>query len=256
MIKKVKKNLSKAIKETPQSSSSRDKGSMISNSTGDSFQEETKNNQIGEFIFKEVKRTVEDVTIKVSDALFTSPTTISIKIDDIEFSYKKTNAYKNIIYFQCMNRRKGETTNKKCLAKANYDTEKKDLHIINLHNPNCQEATLEKLSINEDYNSQKTEIIQKLSEDQSLSVIKALNVLRDQNTKASPKSKRFPLNYFQVKKILQVFRKDNQLNSQLSFSDPTLLRTIDGAIFRRCYNQVNLIYKSKFFFLTILQDIF
>ena len=76
---------------------------MISNSTGESFQEGTKNNQIGEFIFKEVKRTVEDVTIKVSDALFTSPTTISIKIDDIEIIAKNN---KKIIFQQIVCQKK------------------------------------------------------------------------------------------------------------------------------------------------------
>jgi len=40
-------------------------------------------------------------------------------------------------------------------------------------------------------------IIHKESENQNLNVLKALSGLRDQNTKpkASPKNKRFPLNY-------------------------------------------------------------
>ena len=72
-------------------------------------------------------------------------------------------------------------------------------------------------------------------------------LLRDKNVEATPKKKRFPLNYDQVKKILKEYRQEDNLNSNISFSDVTLLRTVDGAIFRRCHNQHNLIYKSKQF---------
>jgi len=71
-------------------------------------------------------------------------------------------------------------------------------------------------------------------------------MLREKNIELSPLKKRFPLQYDQVKKIIQNYRKENNLNSEMSFDDPSLQRTIEGSIFRRCRNQYNTIYKSIF----------
>jgi len=163
------------------------------------------------------------------------------------YSDNKTSSYKGNVYFQCVNRKKGASTNNKCLAKVKYNSIEKDIEVVDLHNPNCTVYTKEKLTVNENYCSQKEILIKEMSENQNLSVVNAINLLRDKNVEASPQSKKFPLNYLQVKKIVNNFRQDNQLNGNASFADSNLLKTIDGALFRRCHNQYNTIYKSKIF---------
>ena len=67
-------------------------------------------------------------------------------------------------------------------------------------------------------------------------------MLRDKNAETSA-SKRVPLKYEQVKNILKIFRKENIVNSKGSFSDPTLRRAIEGALFRRYQNPYNTVWE-------------
>ena len=64
--------------------------------------------------------------------------------------------------------------------------------------------------------------------------------------KVSPQSKRYPLNYDQVKKIIHSSREDNQMSSQMFNIDSSKLRTTDNSLFRRCHNSYDIVYKSKF----------
>jgi len=193
-----------------------------------------------EIVMKEVIKIINNAEFLISDVKFFNDIYLSLKINNQEYTYSKTSNYKHSIYYQCVNRKKGHSTHKRCLAKANYNSLEKDISIIDLHNLNCTNTYKEKLAINFDYNSQKEDIIDNFSVNQDLSVFGAL-LLRDKNVEATPKKKRFPLNYDQVKKILKEYRQEDNLNSNISFSDVTLLRTVDGAIFRRCHNQHNLI---------------
>ena len=79
-----------------------------------------------------------------------------------------------------------------------------------------------------------------------LIVVNALDLLRSKNLNSSPSKQKLPLTYEQVKNIIQDFREKNNINSTLSISGPSLMKAIDGALFRRCYNTYGLIYKNKF----------
>ena len=62
---------------------------------------------------------------------------------------------------------------------------------------------------------------------------------------ATLEDKRQPLDYDQVKNIIRDFRDVNNINSDSSLSDYLLIRTIDGAIFRRCHNAYDILYKKR-----------
>jgi len=70
-------------------------------------------------------------------------------------------------------------------------------------------------------------------------------MLRNKNVLASPKSKRKPLKYVKVKKIIKDYKQENNINSQIPLDNPDFLKTIDGAIFRRCHNNNDLFNKSN-----------
>ena len=201
---------------------------------------------------KEAIMYINKTQVHVNDIKFINDNSLSLKLNNETFTYNKTSTYKDSVYFQCINRKKGVSTNNKCLAKAKYDKLEKNVEVANLHNPNCSSSTQQKLAVNEAYKTQKELLINKMSENKNLSVVNAINLLRDKNIEASPQSKKFPLNYQQVKKIVKDFRQENLINSSVTFSDPSLLRTVDGSIFRRCHHQHNMIYKSKKFHFTFL----
>ena len=94
--------------------------------------------------------------------------------------------------------------------------------------------------------SRKKEVINACLSNPNLTVVNALDLLRSKNLNSSPSKQKLPLTYEQVKKIIQDFRENNNINSTLSISDPSLMKTIDGALFRRCYNTYDVIYKNKF----------
>ena len=197
---------------------------------------------------KEVNRIIDGVKVTISEASMKCETSLCLKIDGKLYSYTRTKAeYNGVTYFQCVNRKKGLKTGKKWLAKAHFHSSTKSIEVIDLHNINCQTEEPKAVLVNYDYQSQEDDIINNLAECNKLTVVGALDMLRDKNAEASPASKRVPLKYEQVKNILKIFRKENLVNSEGSFSDPTLQRTVEGALFRRCHNQYNIIYKSKFF---------
>ena len=175
----------------------------------------------------------------LNDGKFIMPTQISITINGIEYKYNRTKAYNGKIYFQCINRNRVESNGGKCLAKANYTEKKNSLKIVDLHSPNCLKNSI---SINKDYSSQRADILERCISDNNLSVVNALNYLRQKNMDATLEDKRQPLDYDQVKNIIRDFRDVNNINSDSSLSDYLLIRTIDGAIFRRCHNAYDMLY--------------
>ena len=199
----------------------------------------------------EVLNEVDGQLIKISEATFENEGVLTVKLDGIKYIYYRTKVYKDTVYFQCSNRQKGELTGKKCLAKAHYDRKTRGVVIINLHNPKCQASEEPRVAATSDFNSQKSDLLENLQKDAKLTVVGGLGLLRNKNEKASPSSKKQPLNYFQVKKIIQDFRHENHINSKFSFDEPGLLKTIDNSIFRRVHNHYDLIYKSNLIFTLI-----
>lgn len=187
---------------------------------------------------------IEETKVFVSDAQFLDDRTLSLKLNDHTYTYKLSRAeYKNKSYFTCINRYKGDKAKLKCLAKAHYDLKNKKVEVMSLHNPNC--GPIKQLDVNLDYFSQKDDIINSLSQNDSLGVTSTMNMLRNKNVLASPKSKRKPLKYVQVKKIIKDYKQENNINSQIPLDNPDFLKTIDGAIFRRCHNKYDLFNKSN-----------
>lgn len=177
---------------------------------------------------------------------FSNNNHLSLKINEQEYIYANTRDYKDTTYLQCISRKKGASTNQKCLAKANYDSLKQDVVIVGLHNPNCSFMSEEKIKINCDFQSQKDEIVNELNNSKSLSVVGVLDMLRDKKTEGTLSKRRFLLKYTQVKKILQQYRQENKSKSNMSYSDTTLLKTVDGALFRRCHKEHRMLDKSKY----------
>ena len=105
-------------------------------------------------------------------------------------NYKSTQTFNDVTYFQCINRKKGQTTSKKCLAKVHYFSKTNTISVINLHNPNCKENSDVKIKVNLDYQSQKQEIRKVLSENPNLGVSKTMDFLRKKNMAATPKTKK------------------------------------------------------------------
>jgi len=210
-----------------------------------SFQEEQKleiENTMCTSHSGQVLYTIQKTQVKIGEARLTSQKTISLMINDFVYNYKMTQTYKDVSYFQCLNRSKGESTNKKCLAKVHLDIKNKSLKVMNLHNPTCSEPQLQ---VNLDYLSQREDIHQVLSENPNFGVAKTLDVLREKNIVATPTSKRIPLNYAQVKKIIQVFKEDNVGQSTKLIDDNSLLSTLDG------FNFEDVMYK-KILFIKVL----
>ena len=46
----------------------------------------------------------------------------------------------------------------------------------------------------------------------------------------------------QAKKIIREYREENNINSGNYLSEVQPMKTLDGAIFRRCHNQYNIIF--------------
>lgn len=193
-----------------------------------------------------IEKVVQGTQVTISEVNFIDSCRLSLKINDSLYLYKKTKVYKNTIYFQCNNRFKGSTTHKKCLARAHFDSSTKSLDILDLHNANCSTRTQNELIVNTDYLSQRDDIRETLSQNETIGVTATMNILRDKNLKASPESKRLPLKYDQVKKIIKDYKEENNLSSQISSDISYNLKTTDGAMFRRCHNKYDLIYKGIF----------
>ena len=157
---------------------------------------------------------IEGKQFVLGSARFIDDAQIEVVIDEVPFLYNRTKKeYHGKVYFQCINRKKGKTTGNKCLAKANYILDKKSFEVINLHNPNCSNV---QLNINHDYQAQRDMIISSLEENNSLTTINAMNILRNRNNAESEENKKQPLKYRQVKKIISNFRQENNLNSQFN----------------------------------------
>jgi len=103
-----------------------------------------------------------------------------------------------------------------------------------MHNISCNGLTMK---VNNDFELQKKDIVDACAKNHSLTVIDALEMLRSKNLSSSTNKQKHPLKYEQVKKIIRDFREENNVDSTITISDPLLLKTLDGAMFRRCYNQ-------------------
>ena len=195
----------------------------------------------------QLEKTIQGIKLEISNPQFTDTNTISVKLNGNEYLYKLSRSgYKGKSYFTCVNRYKGNQTNRKCLAKLHYDINKNEIDVVDLHNPNCAKTDCEaKVQTNLDYFTQKEDIVNSLSQKESLNVTSAIDMLREKNILASPKSKRVPLKYAQVKKITYTYKQDNNYNSHSSIDNFGLIKTIDGALFRRCHNKYDLTHKSK-----------
>jgi hypothetical protein len=192
------------------------------------------------------KGNIDGVPFTANNAKLLGSTRISVTIDGSIYEYSRTYSYKTTTYFHCINRKKSESTGKKCLAKIHYYSSDGELEIISLHIQGCMNDKL--VQVDCDYNTQKHEILGALQEDTGLTVVEALDLLRKKNVNA-PENKKLPLAYDQVKTIIRNFREDNKINSVSTLSNASLLKTTDNAIFRRCHNKSDYFYKSKLFFL-------
>ena len=111
-----------------------------------------------------------------------------------------------------------------------------------MYNISCNGLTMK---VNNDFELQKKDIVDACAKNHSLTVIDALEMLRSKNLSSSTNKQKHPLKYEQVKKIIRDFREENNVDSTITISDPLLLKTLDGAIFRKCYNQCDILYKNK-----------
>ena len=185
---------------------------------------------------------VKGQILHFSEAKFVHSNCISLLINNEEYIYNRSKSYKDLIYFQCKNRKRTDTQGKKCLAKIHFHPKSNSIEIIDQHNANCKKLIL---SSNDNYMSQKETLITELSANPTITVVKAMDYLRKVNSQVSEENKKQPLEYEQVKKIVRDFREDNFVNSEQSLSDPSLLKTKDNAIFRRCHNNYDVLYKNR-----------
>ena len=112
-----------------------------------------------------------------------------------------------------------------------YHFDTKDVDVIDTHNPSCGDK---KLKVQDDYGSQKLDLLNALQKNNHLTVCNAMDLLRETNNAATQENKRQPLEYEQVKRIIRDYRQDNNIHSQHTLSDPALQKTLDSAIFLRC----------------------
>jgi len=190
-----------------------------------------------------IKAIVGGKEVEIGNARFIEDRRILVSTDGIDYTYVRTKKeHKGKIYFQCVNRQRRPDTGKKCLAKANYVSATKTIEVIDLHNPKCNNL---KLSVQDDFQSQKQDILVSLESNKALTIVNAMTLLRDKNNEAPQENKRQPLTYEQVKKIIRDFREENNINSNDSFFDPLHTKTLDKAILIRCHNKYNLMYKNK-----------
>ena len=184
-----------------------------------------------------------DGSMTFHDAILKSPTQIEVNVNNSNYTYNRTKKeYKGVSYFQCTNRHRNANTGRKCMAKLQYYNETNSIKYIDLHNISCG---INNITINEDFNTQKQDIFHALNTNPGLSVNNAIDILRENNHKALDQDKRQPLNYMQVKGIIRQYRQENNVNTESSISDISLLKTLDGAIFRRCYDTYDIIYKNR-----------
>jgi len=188
-----------------------------------------------------LSRLIEGQLVQLSNCYFIDKNKVMITIDGKEYAYSRTKEYKDAVYFQCVNRNRTESLGNKCKAKAHYNSKYNSIVVKDLHNDNCFK---ESLTVEDDYGSQKDFLLEKLNQEPNLTVINALDLLRDRNIKAEGE-KKHPLNFEQVKRIIRDFRGNSNFNSQTILCDPNFMKTLDNAIFRRCYNQYNIIYKNS-----------
>jgi hypothetical protein len=191
---------------------------------------------------KQLTTQIEGITVTISDARFVQETLLSLKINDVTFSYKRSKVYQKTSYFQCAHRYRAQNSSKKCLAKAHYYSETNSIKVIDLHNPNCQRVSHSVVEVNQDYFTQKEEILELIAEKTNVTTTQVMDKLREKNNAATPNSKRYPLKHAQVKKIL---KENNRTHPEGCYDELKLSKTTDGAPFQRCHNKYNIIYKSK-----------
>jgi len=63
---------------------------------------------------QELSKVFDGVSAYIANARFINETKIALQIDEKDYYYNRTKITKDKYYFQCINRKKGETTGKKC----------------------------------------------------------------------------------------------------------------------------------------------
>ena len=110
-----------------------------------------------------------------------------------------------------VSQKRSVTTSRRCLAKVNLKRDKATIRVVDLHLLTCDDT---EIKANFDYQSQKDNHNSHMVSNNILSVGKALDMLREKNSKASLESKRVSLNYYQANKIIHTLTKDNNISSE------------------------------------------
>ena len=184
---------------------------------------------------------------KIMRVALTSENSVEVETELARYSYKRTKKTEDIWYFQCKNRNRAENSGKKCIVTAQYDVNTKKISLGDPHLESCNEIEVydsKKIPVQNDYQAQKSFLIDKLNKNQSITPKLALDMLRSDNLAQPLEERKVPLNYNQASHIIKEYRKDNNINSDSKIMEEENKKTIDNAIFLRANCTFQLSDKS------------
>ena len=170
----------------------------------------------------------EDKSIKIH---FESRNRLYYTENGIKFTMTMTKDEKDVLYFGCIKRSLSSSNKQKCGATGIYKVQEKEYIRKRPHISGCG-ATLSNTKIIDSYQVQRDFLENKLKENPKPTPAPGLELLLKENWKNDPEAKFIPLNYRQVKHIINSYKEDNNIHD-LKNSEHSIILTRDNSLFQR-----------------------
>jgi len=151
----------------------------------------------------------------------------------------------NKSYYGCLNRFHAASSSLKCGGTGIYDSKTGIYTPRKPHTALCGTSS-SNFTISDSYTIQRNFIHQELEKNPRLTVSVIQGLLTKENLKKSPSKRSFPLNYDQIKHIIEVYRQDNGIKNK-DLTKEMIILTRDNALFLR-YNSTFIGYNKGNFF--------
>ena len=190
------------------------------------------------------KNTQTTSTNKNIEVQFEQPNRLKYQVGKVTHVMTCTKTKANKCYFGCINRFLVEP--RKCGATDLYLSDSKLYTIKRPHIPSCGKD-LENISVSDSYTCQKEFLIEELQKNPRLTAAEAKNLISKENITKSPSKKVIPLNYEQIKYIIECYREDNGIKNTESLND-IMVMSKDNSLFLRNNSSFYNLYQSNFSF--------
>ena len=172
---------------------------------------------------------------------------LSYSQNNIKYTMSLTKSEASKMYFSCVNRHLTPTNKQKCNATGIYNQETKKYTTKKVHTIYCSVNTSSEVSVIDHYDTQRKLLLNELESNPRLKKSEAMDLLKKDNATREVKEKYIPLNYDQVRYIINSYRKDNGIQRNDSVQEIRIL-TNDNSLFLRYNSSFYGIYKGKFIY--------